>query len=105
MIQKLTARQQQKRERPHAARRKTLLAVRTQKLARMTPGTLALDSLSSLSLDIGLIGMLMSSRRCDICKVDKYSTFRPVISDWIGKQRLLPDSMRVMSCNPCYCRS
>src|SRR5579859_2658521 len=71
----------------------------------MTPGTLALDSLSPLLLDIGLIGMLMSSRRCDICKVDKYSTFRPVISDWIGKQRLLPDSMRVMSCNPCYCRS
>ena len=105
MIQKLPPHQQQKRKRPHAARRKTLLVVRTQKPARMTPGVLALDSSSSLLLDIELIGMLMSSRRCDICKVDKCSTFRPVISDWIGKQRLLPDAMRVMSCNPCYCRS
>jgi hypothetical protein len=43
-------------------------------------------------------------RTCDICKVEKHSTFRPVISDWIGKQRVLSDSMRVMSCNSCYCR-
>jgi hypothetical protein len=45
------------------------------------------------------------SRICDICGEYKTSNFRPVISDWIGKQRLLPDELRVMSCNPCYCRS
>lgn len=44
------------------------------------------------------------SRTCDICGVEKSSNFRPVISEWIGKQRLLPDYLRVMSCNPCYCR-
>ena len=46
-----------------------------------------------------------SCRMCDICGEHKTSNFRPVISDWIGKQRLLPDALRVMSCNPCYCRS
>jgi hypothetical protein len=43
-------------------------------------------------------------RTCDICGDYKSSNFRPVISDWIGKQRLIPDDLRVMSCNPCYCR-
>lgn len=43
-------------------------------------------------------------RTCDICGEYKSSNFRPVISDWIGKQRLIPDDLRVMSCNPCYCK-
>jgi hypothetical protein len=50
-------------------------------------------------------GIDWDRRTCDICGDYKSSNFRPVISDWIGKQRLIPDELRVMSCNPCYCRS